>query len=63
VPLLRIDSYETNNGADDYMSATLNVGYYFTQNIRGFAEYFREFDVPSTDSEDKRFTLQLEAGF
>jgi len=63
VPLLRIDSYETNNGMDDFMSGTLNVGYYFTQNIKGFVEYFREFDVPSGDTEDKRFTLQIEAGF
>jgi len=63
VPLVRFDSYEMNDGNDQYKSYTLNLGYYFTQNIKGFAEFSDQYDTPSGIDEEKRYTLQLEAAF
>jgi len=42
---------------------TLNLGYYFTENIKAFAEYWDQLDVPSSVERDSRFTLQLEVAF
>jgi len=63
VPLVRLDSFEKNDGKDDFKSYTLNVGYYFTQNVKGFAEFSKQFDTPSGVDEEKRYTLQFEAAF
>ena len=63
VPLLRYDSYEKSNGTQEYKEAVLNLAYYFTQNIKGSAEYMKQFDVPTGAVEDSRFTLQLIAAF
>lgn len=63
VPLVRLDSYQENDGNDDFKSYTLNLGYYFTQNIKGFAEFTSQYDTPSGVDEEKRYTLQIEAAF
>lgn len=63
VPLLRYDSYEKANGVDKYDELTLNLGYYFTQNVKGFVEYWKQLDVPASKKEDNRWTLQLYVAF
>lgn len=63
VPQIRLDQYEENDGKDSFSTATLNLGYYFTQNIKGFIEYSNLYDVPTGESEGSRSTVQLEAAF
>jgi hypothetical protein len=63
VPLVRIDGWETDDGVKDYKAATLNLGYYFTQNIKGFVEYWDQFDAPSGTADKSRFTVQIHAAF
>ncbi|MFT5502049.1 MAG: hypothetical protein ACI88G_002190 [Woeseiaceae bacterium] len=63
VPLIRFDSYETNDGADSFDEVTLNLGYYFNQNIKGYLEYWDRFDAPTSVQEDSRITLQFVAAF
>ncbi|MEE8426943.1 MAG: hypothetical protein V3S15_06625, partial [Woeseiaceae bacterium] len=63
VPLLRYDSYETNDGADSFGELTFNIGYYFNQNIKGYLEYWDRFDAPTAAQEDSRLTLQIVAAF
>ncbi|MEN8132376.1 MAG: hypothetical protein ABFS45_19800 [Pseudomonadota bacterium] len=63
VPLVRFDIYETNDGQDDFSEVVLNLGYYFTENIKGYVEYWDQVDVPSNVDDDDRLTLQLQATF
>lgn len=63
VPLVRLEGFEENDGKDDFKSYTLNLGYYFTQNIKGFVEFSDQYDTPSGIEDAKRYTLQLEAAF
>jgi hypothetical protein len=63
VPLVRYDSYEKANGVDKYDEITLNLGYYFTQNVKGFVEYWKQLDVPASKKEDNRWTVQLYVAF
>ncbi len=63
VPLIRYDSYETNDGNSDFDELTLNLTYYFTQNIKGYVEYWDRFDAPTSIEEDDRLTLQVIAAF
>lgn len=63
VPLIRFDNYEKNDGADDYSSVTLNLSYYFTQNIRGYVEYWDQYDTPSGVDGDSRLTLSVIGSF
>ena len=63
VPLIRLDSYETNDGADSFDELTLNLSYYFTQNIKGYLEYWDRYDAPTSAQEDNRITLQIIAAF
>jgi hypothetical protein len=63
VPLIRFDSYEENDGNDEYNELTLNVGYYFTENIKGFVEYWTQTDKPDDVMRDNRITLQIVAAF
>ena len=37
--MVRFDGYEENDGKDSFTTTTLNLGYYFTQSIKGFVEY------------------------
>lgn len=63
VPLLRYDSYQKSNGAQEYNEAVLSLTYYFTQNIKGFVEYWKQLDIPAGQTEDQRLTLQFVAAF
>ena len=62
VPLIRFDTYESSNGTNKTDELTLNVGYYFEQNIKGYVEYW---DRSAQDSanDDDRLTVQLTVGF
>jgi len=63
VPLIRYDSYERNDGNDQFNELTLNVGYYFRENAKGFIEYWQQLDTPDGVFEDSRLTLQMKVGF
>ena len=63
VPLIRLDTLESNDGADTTTAATLNLGYYFTENIKGFLEYRNEIDTPAGIEDADRTLVQLEAAF
>ena len=63
VPLVRFDSYEENDGDDEYEELSFNVGYYFTENIKGFVEYWTQTDKPSDVDRDNRITVQITAAF
>ncbi len=62
VQLVRLDSYEKNDGADEYNELTLNVTHYLAQNIKAYIEYWDRFDTPTGISKDSRLTLQLYVG-
>lgn len=53
VPLLRIDSYEKNDGDNDETDLTANLGVYVTENFRANFEYFTSLDHPA----ERRVTL------
>ena len=57
------DSYETNDGASDVGELTLNLTYYFNQNIKAYVEYWDRFDAPTAAQEDDRITVQIIAAF
>jgi hypothetical protein len=61
VPLARIDSYEINDGEDDYRDITLNLGYYFTENLKGIFEFWSQVSVPDGQEKNNRVTLQFSA--
>ncbi len=63
VPIVRYDTYEKNDGKDDYSELTLNLTHYFKQNIKGYVEYWKQLDTPNTVTEDDRVTAQLSVGF
>ena len=63
VPMIRLDSYETNDGMDSFDELTLNLSYYFTQNIKGYVEYWDRYDAPTTAQQDSRVTVQIVAAF
>lgn len=63
VPLIRLDSYESGDGSNSFDELTLNLGYYFTQNIKGYLEYWDRYDAPTSAEEDSRITLQFVAAF
>ncbi len=62
-PVVRYDTYEKVNGSEEYNELVLNLTRYFTENIKGFIEYWKQLDVPPTKTEDKRVTLQLQLTF
>jgi hypothetical protein len=61
--LIRLDSYETTDGASSFDELTLNLGYYFTQNIKAYIEYWDRYDAPTSAQEDSRVTIQVVAAF
>lgn len=63
VPLIRYDTYETSDGINSFDEITLNLGYYFNQNIKAYVEYWDRFDAPTAAQEDSRITLQIIAAF
>jgi len=63
VPLLRLESYEENNGVDQYSLATATVSYYFEENVKGQVEYQTTYDTPTGVATDNNVTVQLEVVF
>ena len=63
VPLIRFDSYEQNDGADNFDEITLTLTRYITQNVKGYLEYWDRYNAPTPAEEDSRLTLQLHAAF
>ncbi len=62
-PLIQYGVYEKADGNQEYKELTVNLGYYFTENIRGYIEYWDQLDVPNGKDEDSRLTLQINAAF
>ena len=62
VPLIRFDTTESNNGANELKAVTFNIQRYFRENVKGYLEYYDETDKTG-GGEDSRVTLQLEVGF
>ncbi|MEK8017485.1 MAG: hypothetical protein VSS75_011505 [Candidatus Parabeggiatoa sp.] len=63
VPLVRYDGYERADGKDGYDELTFNLTYYFSQNVKGYFEYWKQFDVPDDKTDDSRVTFQMSIGF
>jgi hypothetical protein len=63
VPIMRYDSYEFLDGQEVYDELTFNLTYYFTQNVKGYVEYWKQLDVPDHLTEDSRLTLQLSLAY
>jgi len=63
VPVVRIDSYEKNDGKDDYQDMTLNLTYYMKENVKGYLEYWDQVDAPDGTDKDSRITLQFYVAF
>lgn len=63
VPSVRFDYSEQNDGADDFGELTLNLSYYLYENVKVYAEYFKQVEVPNGVEKDGRFTIQAVIGF
>ncbi len=63
VPLVRLENYETNNGQGKYSLLTLNLSYYFDENVKGFIEYRDTYETPATVAKDNATTVQVEVVF
>lgn len=63
VPLLRLESYEESNGANQYSLATAALSYYFEENVKGLVEYQSIYDTPTGVATDNSVTVQLEVVF
>ena len=63
VPVVRLDSSETNDGNDKTTELTLNLTRYFSQNIKGFIEYWKELDTPGGGDANDRITAQISLAF
>lgn len=63
VPLVRYDTFERRDGSEEAESITFNLGYYITQNVKIYAEYFHELDDFGAKKEEDRFTIQLFVAF
>jgi hypothetical protein len=62
VPLVRYDFYEQSDGEDEFDEITLNLTYFFEENVKAYVEFWKRFDAPG-DDEQNRFTLQIHVGF
>lgn len=63
VPLVRFDRFETNAGTRSFSTLTINVSVYAIENVKIYAEWFKEIDVPAGFTKGGRFTIQAIAGF
>ena len=62
VPLIRFDSFESNDGKDQDDEITLNVTRYFEQNIKGYIEYWTK-SAEDSNNDEERLTVQIAVGF
>ncbi len=63
VPMLRYDTYETDDGSGTFDELVLNLGYYVNENVKVYLEYWNRFDAPTPAQEDSRITIQAVAAF
>jgi hypothetical protein len=63
VPSARLDIFEKANGANRFTELTLNLGYYVTENVRVYTEWYKQLDVPTGLDTGGRFTVQVELAF
>ncbi|MBI3988217.1 MAG: hypothetical protein HY347_01230 [candidate division NC10 bacterium] len=63
VPLVRVDGYQKNDGKDDFLDLTLNLGFYPWQNVKLFVEYFTSLDRPNGVTNDWRWTVEAAVAF
>lgn len=63
VPLVRLDRFKKNNGMDGFTTLTMNVSFYAVENVKIYAEWFKEISVPFGYTKGGRFTIQAIAGF
>jgi hypothetical protein len=63
VPLIRIDQRSTDGVDADYTEVTLNLTYYFMQNIKGYIEYWDQISTPAGVDSVSRITAQLHVVF
>lgn len=57
VPIARLDFL------DDYTDLTTNLSFYLRHNIKAYAEYWANLDVPAGKSKNNRFVIQVELAF
>lgn len=62
MPLVRYDFFERNDGEDNFDDVTLNLTYFFEENVKAFVEFWKRFNAPG-DAEENRLTLQIHVGF
>lgn len=62
VPLVRFDQYETNNGTLDFEELTVNLTYYFRENVKAHIEYWDR-QGPTSAQDRERLTLQAFVAF
>jgi hypothetical protein len=63
VPLVRYDTYDTNDGTGTFDELVLNLGYFVNENVKVYLEYWDRFDAPTPAQEDSRITIQAVAAF
>lgn len=62
VPLIRFDQYETSNGTQDFDELTVNIAYYFRENVKAHIEYWDR-KGPTSAQDNDRITLQAFLAF
>lgn len=62
VPTLRLDNWQSGNGANEFESTTLSISYYLQENARAFVEFYSKSDADPTKDYD-RTTIQVDVGF
>jgi len=62
VPLVRYDRFESDDGSSVSKDLTLNLTYYFRENVKAYIEY-RDHNAPTSAEDDSRVTLQAYFGF
>lgn len=60
VPLVRVDSYEKNDGQDEYTDLTLNLTRYIDENVKAYLEIWEQVDAPSGTADASRVTFQIQ---
>lgn len=63
VPSVRFDRYEKSAGTQDFTEVNFNLSYYPIENLRIYAEWWKQIDAPTGVEKNGRVTLQIEAGF
>ncbi|MGB6679917.1 MAG: hypothetical protein WBF08_01160 [Candidatus Bathyarchaeia archaeon] len=56
VPLVRLENYEKDDGSINYTDLTLNLSYYFSQNVKLSVEYWANLSVPDGADKGNRIT-------